>query len=211
MSRKRTKGPSSLAPRLDEGAGPAGLALDTAPAVLAWEHKTTEIGSQGLEVVRSATPAEKKAVAEMLDLVAVDSLEVSYRLKPGPGGHFTLEGRLKATLKQICIVSLEEMSTSVEEPLAAEYWPAERFPASSSASLIDDVEGEETIAIHDGVIETGRLVYDVLALAIDPYPRKAEAALEWKDDDDSARQTPPARPNPFAALAKLKKKADEQP
>ena len=37
---------------------------------------------------------------------------------------------------------------------------------------------------------------------IDPFPRKDEAAFEWKNDEA------PARDNPFAALEKLKRQKD---
>ncbi|KAB2848136.1 MAG: DUF177 domain-containing protein [Hyphomicrobiaceae bacterium] len=210
MAKRSGKDPSSRRRQEDVDTAPSGLPLEAAPAVLAWEHKTTEIGPQGLQVERSATPAERKAVADLLDLVTVESLDASYRLKPGPGGLFTLQGRLEARLKQTCIVSLEEMSTSIDEPLSAEFWPGEQIPASGAA-LVDETEGEEPIAIRDGIIETGRLVYDVLALAVDPYPRKAEAELDWKGGDGPTEEAAPAPQSPFAALAELKKRGGEQP
>lgn len=183
---------------------------DVAPAVLDWEHKAAEIGQSGLDVERSATAAEREEVAKVLDLVAVDRLKASYRLRPRAGELFSLEGRLEADVRQTCVVSLEEMTSHIKAPLSAEFWPPERLPQSAAAVLIDDVDGEEPLPIRDDRIETGRLVFDVLALAIDPHPRKQDAAFEWKDKDDlkQAVEDASARPNPFAALAKLKKKSD---
>ena len=180
-----------------------------APAVLDWEHDVDEIAQAGLDIERTASEAERREIAGVLDLLAVDRLEVAYRLRPRAGGLFSLEGRLKADIRQTCVVSLEEMTTHIDEPLSAEFWPAERMPMRAAPVLIDDAEGEEPLAIRDGRIETGRLVFDVLALAIDPHPRKSEASFEWKEEDGGAgKADPPAKPNPFAALAKLQKRDD---
>lgn len=185
-------------------------AADIAPPVLAWQHKTAEVPQAGLEIEREATSTEREEVAAILDLVAVDSLKVSYRLRPRSGELFTLEGHLEADIRQTCVVSLEEMTAHIEEPLSAEFWPADRLPQSGASVLIDAVEGEELLPIHDGRIEAGRLVFDVLALAIDPHPRKQEATFEWKDSENGQASAPEVspKPNPFAVLAKLKKPSD---
>lgn len=185
---------------------PDGVMAGIAPAMLDWEHKTGEIGPAGLDIERTASPVERGEIAKALDLVAVDRLKVSYRLRPRSGDLYGLEGRLEADLRQTCVVSLEEMTTHIDEPLSAEFWPAERL-SHSAPVLIDDVEGEEPLPIRDDVIVTGRLVYDVLALAIDPHPRKQEAAFEWKDKEDGPQGSPEASatPSPFAQLAKLRK------
>lgn len=209
MARKKNQG--EAAPGRTRQSEPLDSdAPDEEHAVLAWEHRAAEIGQSGLEVERSATPTERQAIARVLDLLAVDRLKVSYRLRPRSGGLYSLDGRLEADVRQTCVVSLEEMASHIEEPLSAEFWPAERLPVSNAPVLIDDVEGEEPLPIRDDRIETGRLVFDILALAVDPHPRKQDAAFQWKDEDGLKQgvEEASARPHPFAALAKLKKKGD---
>ena len=56
-----------------------------------------------------------------------------------------------------------------------------------------------------GQIEVGRIVFECLAGAIDPFPRKADAALERvaASPRGSAGDKPES---PFAVLAKIKEK-----
>jgi len=59
--------------------------------------------------------------------------------------------------------------------------------------------------VPDGWIDLGELAAEQLGLAIDPYPRKpdAEVPAEWKGEL-AAAPAAVERPNPFAALEKLK-------
>jgi hypothetical protein len=69
-----------------------------------------------------------------------------------------------------------------------------------------DVEGAEAPEpVLDGWIDLGELAAEQLGLAIDPYPRKPDAELpaEWKAEP-GAEPAVTERPNPFAALEKLK-------
>ena len=57
----------------------------------------------------------------------------------------------------------------------------------------------------DGWIDLGELAAEQLGLALDPYPRKPDAAVpaEWKAEP-AAEPVADERPNPFAVLEKLK-------
>jgi hypothetical protein len=59
-------------------------------------------------------------------------------------------------------------------------------------------------AVADGKIDLGPVIYEALATALDPYPKKAGASFEWSQD---ARESPePKESGPFAALAALKRR-----
>ena len=57
----------------------------------------------------------------------------------------------------------------------------------------------------DGLIDLGELAAEQLGLALDPYPRKPDAAVpaEWKAEP-VVEPVADERPNPFAVLEKLK-------
>ena len=59
------------------------------------------------------------------------------------------------------------------------------------------------VAIVGGKIDLGAFAAEVLASAINPYPRKAGVAFDWRDAKDAADG--PAT-GPFAKLAELKPK-----
>jgi hypothetical protein len=47
----------------------------------------------------------------------------------------------------------------------------------------------------------GRIVYETVSAALDPYPRKSGAEFTWSDPREAEAA---ARANPFALLKKLK-------
>ena len=56
--------------------------------------------------------------------------------------------------------------------------------------------------IVEGKVDLGPVIYETLATALDPYPRREGASFEWPGEAD-APGTEQVR-NPFAALARLK-------
>ena len=59
---------------------------------------------------------------------------------------------------------------------------------------IEPLEGHE--------IAIGRIVFETLAAALDPYPRKGDASFNWTEPDNPDEK----KTSPFAVLAKLKGK-----
>jgi uncharacterized metal-binding protein YceD (DUF177 family) len=157
------------------------------------------------ERTASVSEAERAAIAELLDLVSLDHLGFSYRLRQGSGGKVYLTGRLTADAMQTCVVTLEPVPATIDVPLEMEFWPnalveelekkAEDDP--SHAGLIEWPE-----AITNDTIDLGPVIYETLATSLDPYPKKEGASFEWSQgsSDQEARES-----SPFAALKQLKK------
>ncbi len=153
-----------------------------------------------------ATGAELEAVAKMLDLVALDRLTFAYRIDHGGGGRLVLTGTLNADAKQTCVVSLEPVEARLEVPVEMEFWPAELLPRPErdtaepgGAGVLDWPE-----AIRDGKIDLGPIVYETLATALDPYPRRPEASFDWPQGERLEGEG--AGTGPFASLAALKRR-----
>lgn len=172
-------------------------------AILDWKHDTRNVPETGLKVKREATENERVGLAAALDVIACTRLIARYTIEPLDHGRFQLEGSADITVTQRCVVTLEEIERKYAAPLEVELWPAE--------ALADESEDEETVVdplgadrepIEDGRIDVGRIVYEELAGAVDPYPRSDGASLNWEDTEGAART------HPFAALEKLKRKGD---
>lgn len=167
-----------------------------------WSIPPAEIPEAGKSFSRSATLEERQAVAAALNILDVTSLTCDLRVRPLRQGRYGMSGRIAAALAQACVVTLEPVTEVIDEPVDLEFWPADQIPGMASTAADEWVDPEAPDLpepIEQGRIAIGRVVYEILATAIDPYPRKPGAALELRHDDEDK-----AAASPFAALAKLK-------
>lgn len=171
---------------------------------LTWDHAVLDIPDSGLSIERRAAPEELEAIARALDLVACSSLTSTYTILPTGEGHYRLSGRLQASLQQACVVTLEPVAEEIDEAFEVAFWPEADIPEPASGEIELDDEPEIEPIVR-GQIEAGRVVFECLAGAIDPFPRKADAALERVAASPRGRTDDKAE-NPFAVLAKIKEK-----
>ena len=169
-------------------------------AILDWKYDTRAIPEVGLPVTREATAEERAAVATAMDLVACTRLVARFEVTPATAGRFLLMGSVDVTVMQTCVVTLEEIERRYSAPLDLEFWPAETLAEDEEGDI--DPLGADREPIEDGRIDVGRVVYEELASAIDPFPRRDGAAVDWEDKEGAART------HPFAQLARLKRSDD---
>jgi uncharacterized metal-binding protein YceD (DUF177 family) len=144
------------------------------------------IGTAGTEHHVEATAAECAALAARLRVPAVRALACTFRLKREPGGRIAATGRLTARLLRDCVVTLDAFETGIAETFAVVFVPE----ASLSPEL--DLESADEIPCAGGLIDLGEAAAEQVALTLDPYPRRAGAAL-------TAGEAEPAA-SPFAVL-----------
>ncbi len=178
-----------------------------------------------------ATPREREALARRFDLVSVESLTATVRLRRVRGGQMIrVAGTLEAEVVQTSVVSLEPFTTRVAEEFTALFAPDHLIPREEEdleAFLDQQGEGDAPEPIVNGKVDVGELVAQHLSLALDPYPRRPDEghfqhiedldpdgvipdmAPTGDEDGEAGEAAPrdPQRPNPFAALAKLKPKS----
>lgn len=164
---------------------------------LEWSHRISEIPEAGLAAERYATPETRSDIAADLDLVACDRLDARYDVKPLKHGRYLLEGKLVADVTQTCVVTLEPVEDHIIEPFEVEFRPG---PAESVVEF-DAFEAREIESLENGTIPVGRIVYEHLASAINPYPRKDGVAFEQPASEGSEEEAPGS---PFAVLKQLK-------
>jgi hypothetical protein len=165
-----------------------------------WSHSTVEIPAAGLDCHRKATEAECAQLAAALELLGLGRLDVRYRVVPRAGGRFHLTGRLRASVVQECGITLEPVPAEIDEELDFEFWPGESRPepgpgGEHEALALDDIE-----PIENERLAVGRVAFETLASALDPYPRAQGAEFRWQDNTTARSSTS----NPFAALARWK-------
>lgn len=168
--------------------------------ILDWTHETRTIPEAGLEMTREAAAEMRETLAKALGIDACVRLVVRYAIKPFESGRFELHGDAVMDAQQTCVVTLEPIARTYRVRLGVAFWPPELLgdgPGPDIDSLADDPE-----PIEDGRIDVGRIVYEELASAIEPFPRSDGATFDWEDRNE------PARDNPFAALERLKKPND---
>ena len=115
-----------------------------------------------------------------------------------------ITGTVKASIVQLCVVTLEPLTSHVEAEIDSLFVPEQSRlsrVADGHGEIIIDVEGDDLPEPFEGnEIDAGALAEEHFELTIDPYPRKPGAAL-----DGPAGDPLPERENPFAKLASLRK------
>jgi uncharacterized metal-binding protein YceD (DUF177 family) len=150
----------------------------------------------------AATDKERAALAERFGLLSLDRLEASFTLKRVRKDLVRVKGRLAAELAQACVVTLDPLPARIDERFEVDFLEGAQ-PAVTDLEL--DVEGAEAPEpAPDGWVDLGELAAEQLGLAIDPYPRRPDATLPAEWTSEGADEPAAERPNPFAALQKLK-------
>ena len=129
------------------------------------------------------------------------SLRSPRRRPPSPRRH-----DLQAEVTQTCIVSLDPVEARLEVPVEAEFWPAALIGPSERSTEEPERPGlfDWPEAIVDGRIDLGPIIYESLATALDPYPKREGASFDWSQEPPGEAEA--ARSGPFAALAALKRR-----
>lgn len=169
-----------------------------------WAVPVVTVPAAGKHVERSATEAEREAIARALSILACKSLACDVRIRALRDGRYRVAGQITADVVQACVVSLEPVDGRIEEALDVEFWPPDQIPALRSTEQdewFDPEAADGAEPLENASIGLGRLVFETLSAALDPYPRKPGATLEWQESAETK-----ASVHPFAALAKLKPK-----
>lgn len=161
-----------------------------------------QIPEAGLHRDIEADAATRAGLAAIADLPDVMSAQASFDVTLKRDGKVHVEGRVRARIGQICVVTLDPIETEIDEPIDQMFAPPEQVPQLSD--MVDD-DGESDADLPDppepivnGQIDLARLATDALFLGIDPYPRKPGAIFA------QAVEAPEPDEHPFAALKMLK-------
>jgi uncharacterized metal-binding protein YceD (DUF177 family) len=154
-----------------------------------------EIPESGLYREIEAPAEARAAIAKLADLRELPQLSAAFDLTRRGAG-VAVSGSVHARVGQTCVVTLEAIENTLDEPIEVLFAPGPAQPAGAAKAL-DAADAPE--ALVDGKLDLGALATEFLMLGIDPYPRKAGAEFSSPKVADGGE-------HPFAALAALKKR-----
>jgi len=156
-----------------------------------------DIPESGLRLDLSPDSAIRPALARAAGVDEVARLHASFDLMRQGRDGLRVTGHVSATVRQICVVTLEPVENEVEEPVDLVFVPGGGGETAAREEEITARDLPEPLV--NGTVDLGAIATEFLVLGIDPYPRKAGAVF-------TAPETMEATEHPFAALAALKKR-----
>jgi len=146
----------------------------------------------------AAEPEERAILARRMGVEGIDRLEADVKLEILPGKErLRLSGRLQATVRQLCVVTLEPLEAQVDEEFTVIYAGSVEDGDEVTIDTASDDAWDEPWP--GDTLDLGEAVAQQLALAIDPYPRAPGAVAE------PAAEAGPTPTRPFAALSSMVK------
>jgi uncharacterized metal-binding protein YceD (DUF177 family) len=150
------------------------------------------LGTEPFRQEISATVAERAALARRFGLVSLDRLDAVVELVRQSEGTVLLSAEFEAAFEQTCTVTLDPFSSVVAERFALLYGPSDA--EDTAADIVGDEVAFEPLASDR--IDIGEAVAQEFSLALPPFPRSPDAAVEIAPTaEDEA--------GPFAALSRL--------
>ncbi len=150
--------------------------------------------------------SQREALAAAHDLEAVPAFSAELTVRRWQRDGVRVAGPIVADIVQTCVVSLEPLPARVTVPVDAVFVPeqsrlARHRSEGEAQDIVIDPDGPdapETFVPPD--LDLGAIAEEFFALALDPYPRAADAEpLPTPASDDGERPE-----SPFAALAALR-------
>lgn len=115
----------------------------------------------------------RAALAALLGLTRLPKLRFAGRVAPLDGGGWALAGDLGATVVQPCGITLEPVTTRIDEAVLRRFLPDLPEPEGSEEEVPEDVDTEPLGA----TIDPAAVMAEALALALPAFPRAPEATL----------------------------------
>jgi hypothetical protein len=183
----------------------AGAHGDAALDAVQWKSPVpiSEVPPTGRHVELSPDAATREAIAKAAGILALPRLDAVFDLTLHGSDSLRVVGRITASVEQNCVVTLEPMTSEIDEEVDLLFTPPRELPKTTEP--VDDsgeAAGSPAVdapeELENGAVDLAAVTIEFLILGIDPYPRKPGAVFDAPPAGD-------AGPHPFAALAALKK------
>lgn len=195
------------------------LPVDIPKKELPWSHiiQADLAGTEMKSVTIEPDAKQLEALAEHYDINAIKNLKADLNFKREQAGliiHIT--GRFSADIEQTCVVTLEPMTTHIEEDFEAWYGDLEQAVSFTKAKQQKEslrqqgeapvlAEKDDPEPIENGKLDLGDIVMQFVSLSIDPFPQKEGVEL-GEGEVPEVKEPAPERANPFAKLQEWKDK-----
>lgn len=167
---------------------------------------TRRLGHDPVREEIATSEEERRAIAAFLEIVSVDALSASVTISRWSSAGVEVNGQLRAKVVQSCIVTLDPVVQSIDDPFHRTFLPpharkVEPRTVAEAEVIVQFDEEDPPDDLEGPVLDLGPLIVEQLALALDPYPRADGATLSDEFAAGEARKD-----SPFANLARLKDK-----
>ena len=148
-------------------------------------------------------PETRAALAEEMDILAIKKLTFTGEIGPDGAKDLVLSGRLGATVVQPCVVTLEPVTTRIEEQVTRHYVADYEMPEDAEAEMPAD----ETIEALPVEIDVFAVMAEALALNLPAWPRAdGVAPVDIAVTEPGKVPMTDEDAKPFAVLKALKDK-----
>jgi hypothetical protein len=160
---------------------------------VSFKASVTRLPQSGMPVVIDADARQREALAAAHGLVSVERFHAELLVAPGKRNGVKVSGRVEADVTQECVVTLDPLQASINEPVEGLFLPEDsklgRLGFEGGGEIHIDAEGPDGPETFTGdSIDVGALAEQFFGLGIDPYPRKAGAALAGGDEGGASSQ-----------------------
>lgn len=179
--------------------------LEMTSPISFWAN-VARLPQKGMPVDIVADDTQRAALAEAHELLSVESLKARMLVVSWKRNGIRVTGRVTAEITQACIVTLDPVAARIDEDFEALYLPEDsklgRHGFEGGGEIVLDFDGADSPETFSGdSIDVGALAEQYFSLAIDPYPRKADAHLEIREEPDAEAPKGPLA-DKLAALAR---------
>ncbi len=123
----------------------------------------------------AADRPERAAIAARFGLVALDRLESDLVLTCD-GDTIGVTGNLKADVIQACVATGEPLPARIAAPVVVRFVPNDRLEVEDAEAEVELVgDALDIIGYTGGRFDLGDMVAETMALALEPFPRRADA------------------------------------
>ncbi|SLN18746.1 YceD family protein [Pseudooctadecabacter jejudonensis] len=145
--------------------------------------------------------AGRAALAETLDVLTIRKLRLTGAMIPMGKSDWRLEASLGATVQQACVITLEPVTTRIDEDIMRTYTAHFDVPDAAEVEMPED----DTTEPLPETLDLVAVMAEALALSLPPFPRKDGAEIGqavFTEPGKAAMTDEDARP--FAGLAALR-------
>jgi len=147
-----------------------------------------------------------KTIAEHLGLRGLRKLRFEGEITPDGQTGWLLNAKLGATILQDCVISLERVTTRIDEDISRQY--VAKLPEVEEGSEFE-IPGDEPVEQLQDVIDPGEVMVEALTLSVPEFPRVEGAALaETNFTKPGITPMDDAEARPFSGLKALQKKLE---
>lgn len=153
---------------------------DVAGSPVSFAVNVARLPRKGVAVVVDADPAQRERLAALHGLLSVDSYRADLVVTPWKRNGIKVSGRVTARIVQACVVTLDPIEAEIDEAVEGLFLPEGsklgRQGFELGGEILLDAEGPDAPELFSGdTIDAGALAEEYFGLAIDPYPRSANA------------------------------------